>query len=785
MSWPFAKRDPSKNLGAYYVQITNDELDFDDPIIQGIRESLGGLPSWPELSMVQLKGLTEGLQEQLAKSKGEVAQLGTVNYIVVDPDTGKAQETGLTWDDARILPSMENFVIETVSQVLNDGDVRMDDDATYDQIANALTQLIAAAEELGGFSADDLPKLPTLEEYTTAVETNQKLVVKPLKLVKAPETLSEEPHQKIPDEVKDESGSFDAKATPLPLTDNSAAQGGAPTVPTGAPEAISPQQAVHSEIASTSAGVSAPLSDEPTKSVSTESTLVDKINQFQVSATGFKVETALADRVVSPEDDAYIDVMMAREKLTANDLLRNSASKQTAAVQKQLLRTVSDAQLNNEALDELLSNDWQTPIKQGITQKHTKAFADRLAGTHQNLSDAYTQDVNQENARHEAALAELKRQFESDTTKATTQSDVQRDQLIQAEMAQAISQQTLYIDREVAELRRKADDIITHHLADSMVDKAKSSDEFMSNELQSFVTALEARRAELVAEHEQALAKRQLADEAAANKAQAERENHDVVQLESSKRALETERTSLQERVVQLQSEATKWQNQAESNQTEMERLMQRLSETTQSEQQTALIAALAGHNQNDVEVKKSSHSFIKGALLSATILLGVGGVGAGAYYVTHTTTKAEASVKAAKASYNAKTVSLEKRLEKSEKSVKKTASDTSKSAASSQSVTAADSAVSSAVDDKTQTAVTASTEQNFTALDADVANGSLKTYYQSFENQNLLTDARTLAVGKLLVEMNNLSAAKTLAAANDGHNSELLSLINQKEVKG
>ncbi|MGY4735446.1 hypothetical protein ACU6W1_05935 [Weissella cibaria] len=776
MSWPFAKRDPSKNLGVYYVQITNDELDFDDPIIQGIRESLGGLPSWPELSMVQLKGLTKGLQEQLAKSKGEVAQLGTVNYIVVDPDTGKAQETGLTWDDARILPSMENFVIETVSQVLNDSDVRMDDDATYDQIANALTQLIAAAEELGGFSADDLPKLPTLEEYTTAVETNQKLVVKPLKLVKVPGVDSDE-HRET-DSIE---STTDVEAASMPFVENTIASVGVPTVPAGTPDPVNPQQAVHSEIASTPAGVSAPSNDVSAKTVRNESALLDKINQFQVSATGFKVETTLADRVVSPEDDAYIDVMMAREKLTANDLLRNSASKQTAAVQKQLLRTVSDAQLNNEALDELLSNDWQTQIKQGITQKHTKAFADRLAGTHQNLSDAYTQDVNQENARHEAALAELKRQFESDTTKATTQSDVQRDQLIQAEMAQAISQQTLYIEREVTELRRKADDIIAHHLADSMVDKAKSSDEFMSNELQSFVTALEARRAELVAEHEQALAKRQLADEAAANKAQAERENHDVVQLESTKRALETERTSLQERVVQLQSEATKWQNQAESNQTEMERLMQRLSETTQSEQQTALIAALAGHNQTDVEVKKSSHSFIKGALLSATILLGVGGVGAGAYYVTHTTTKAEASVKAAKASYNAKTVSLEKRLEKSEKSVKKPASDTSKSVASSQSVTAADSTVSSAVDDTS----TSSTEQNFTALDADVANGSLKTYYQSFENQNLLTDARTLAVGKLLVEMNNLSAAKTLAAANDGHNSELLSLINQKEVKG
>ena len=794
MSWLFKKRDPSKDLGEYYAQITNDDLDFDDPIVQGIRESLGGLTSWPDLSMSQLKKLTEGLQEQLAKSRGDVVQLGTVNYIAVDPDTGKAQETGLSWDNARILPSMKNFVIETVSQVFNDEDIRIDDDVTYEQIANALSQLIAAAESLGGFAADDLPKLPSLDEYTTAVETNQKLQIQPMKLVEMPTEVFEEPVQEYPQENSNEDkedyefGAFageemdvaDSSDEPLPGLLPTAP--GAPVVPV-APVGTSDQDmepTPEDDVSSLPSSGTAVTSEVKPKIVNTELALADKINQFQVVATGFKVDQSLADRVVTPEDDAYIDVMMAREKLIANDLLKNSASKQTSLIQKQLLQAIEDVKLDNEGLDELLSSDWQTPIKQKITQKHTQVFDERLKATQQNLTDAYAQDVDQENKRHEATLADLKRQYESDQNKAITQSEVQRDQLIQTEMTQAINQQTLYIEREVAELRRKTDEIIAHRLADSMAEKAKVSDEFMNAELQDFVAGLEVRRTELVAEHEEALEQRRSKDEAAALKLQAERENHDVAQLEASKQALETERTSLHAKIVELQGKAAKWQNQAEGNQAELERLMRRLSETTQSEQQTALIAALAGNNNSNKTnetPKSTNNSFIRGALMSAAVLFGIGGVGAGTYYVAHTTAKAEASVKATGASYRAAQVKLESRAKKAEKAQR----DAQKALETSTSVVESPSDTSDSVAKGSST--TSNDTQDFQGLDADIANGSLKTYYLSFENRNLETEERTLGVGQLLVNMNNLTAAKQLAAANDGHNGQLLSLINQRET--
>lgn len=68
---------------------------------------------------------------------GEVVPLGTVMYLIADPESGKSQETGLSWGDAKIRPDMENFVIETVNQVLNDEEVRVDDSITYNQLKNA------------------------------------------------------------------------------------------------------------------------------------------------------------------------------------------------------------------------------------------------------------------------------------------------------------------------------------------------------------------------------------------------------------------------------------------------------------------------------------------------------------------------------------------------------------------------------------------------------------------------------------------------------------------------
>lgn len=733
MSWKFLKRDPSNEMGAYFVEIQNDEIDFDNTLIAEIVKDLGGLETWSRLTLQEFKDFTEQLRVKMALGSGEIVEIGDVTYLMVNPDTHKVQDTGLSWDGAAVPPNMQNFVISTIEQVLNDPDIRVDEQIGYTMLQNAMVQLISAAETLTDLDAGDMPVLPDEEAYTTALEGNQTLHVTPRKLTDGPQ-VTMAPEQSDVSEESDVS-----IPTPESLE--------APKPP--APAAPKTR-----------------VSREPKRA----DRLTDKIQQFKVTAPSFAVDEHLLTGVINPEDDGYVDVMVARQKAAANQMMARTADDLTAATHQELLAAASKATLNIEAIDKLLSDDWQAPLSNKIAHKQQQAFANRLAETKKNLTAVYDENVSREKQRHENTLSELQRQFDADMDKMTVQNESDRDRSIQAEAAQAIAQQSLYIDKEVATLRQQAEDVATHKIIDDMVKRQTQVERVLADTFDNMSADIEQDRQQFLVEHERALEKRQTADEASAKKKQAEIANHDLQQLESSKHSLEAERVNLQEKVVKLQAESAKWQAQAEGTQSDLERLTARVTELTQGEQQTALIAALAGSRQPEqaptAPVAPASKSgFLKGALVSAVVMLGIGGIGYGTLNALNTQAKAEASVKAAESSYNAKAVSLQKQVKKASQSSAK--ADTASSA------TSASSAATSSE--------TPANKQYFDALDADVTKGSLKTYYQTFNNRDLETEERTLAVGKLLISAKQLDDAKQLADANDGHSNQLLALISKQ----
>lgn len=759
MSWKFLKRDPSNEMGAYFVEIQNDEIDFDNALIAEIVKDLGGLETWPRLTLQEFKDFTEQLRVKMALGSGEIVEIGDVTYLMVNPDTHKVQDTGLSWDGAAVPPNMQNFVISTIEQVLNDPDIRVDEQIGYTMLQNAMVQLISAAETLTDLDAGDMPVLPDEEAYTTALEGNQTLHVTPRKLTDGPQvtTASEQP------DVSEESDvsiptpeSLKAPEPPAP----SVPMVSVPTVPGTSTIPQAPKTDTESQL-SAPAAPKTRVSREPKRA----DTLTDKIQQFKVTAPSFAVDEHLLTGVINPEDDGYVDVMVARQKAAANQMMARTAEDLTAATHQELLAAASKATLNTEAIDKLLSDDWQAPLSNKIAHKQQQAFANRLAETKKNLTAVYDENVSREKQRHENTLSELQRQFDADMDKMTVQNESDRDRSIQAETAQAIAQQSLYIDKEVATLRQQAEDVATHKIIDDMVKRQTQVERVLADTFDNMSADIEQDRQQFLVEHERALEKRQTADEASAKKKQAEIANHDLQQLESSKHSLEAERVNLQEKVVKLQAESAKWQAQAEGTQSDLERLTARVTELTQGEQQTALIAALAGSRQPEQAptapvVPASKSSFLKGALVSAVVMLGIGGIGYGTLHALNTQAKAEASVKAAESSYNAKAVSLQKQVKKASQSSAK--ADTASSATSASSETPAN-------------------KQDFGALDADVTKGSLKTYYQTFNNRDLETEERTLAVGKLLISAKQLDDAKQLADANDGHSNQLLALISKQ----
>lgn len=764
MSWKFLKRDPSNEMGAYFVEIQNDEIDFDNALIAEIVKDLGGLETWPRLTLQEFKDFTEQLRVKMALGSGEIVEIGDVTYLMVNPDTHKVQDTGLSWDGAAVPPNMQNFVISTIEQVLNDPDIRVDEQIGYTMLQNAMVQLISAAETLTDLDAGDMPVLPDEEAYTTALEGNQTLHVTPRKLTDGPQvtTASEQP------DVSEESDvsiptpeSLKAPEPPAP----SVPMVSVPTVPGTSTIPQAPKTDTESQ-PSAQAAPKTRVSREPKRA----DTLTDKIQQFKVTAPSFAVDEHLLTGVINPEDDGYVDVMVARQKAAANQMMARTADDLTVATHQELLAAASKATLNTEAIDKLLSDDWQAPLSNKIAHKQQQAFANRLAETKKNLTAVYDENVSREKHRHENTLSELQRQFDADMDKMTVQNESDRDRSIQAETAQAIAQQSLYIDKEVATLRQQAEDVATHKIIDDMVKRQTQVERVLADTFDNMSADIEQDRQQFLVEHERALEKRQTADEASAKKKQAEIANHDLQQLESSKHSLEAERVNLQEKVVKLQAESAKWQAQAEGTQSDLERLTARVTELTQGEQQTALIAALAGSRQPEQAptapvAPASKSAFLKGALVSAVVMLGIGGIGYGTLHAMNTQAKAEASVKAAESSYNAKAVSLQKQVKKASQSSAK--ADTASSA------TSASSAATSSE--------TPANKQDFGALDADVTKGSLKTYYQTFNNRDLETEERTLAVGKLLISAKQLDDAKQLADANDGHSNQLLALISKQ----
>lgn len=762
MGWNIFKRHPSAELGEYHVQILNEQMDFDNEFIREIVDNVGTVAeTWPNLSLQDFKDLTEEIKQKMAIPTGEIVTIGDAVYLYIDPDTGKDVETGLTWDKASVRSNMENFVIDTVSQIFNDEEVRLNDDVTYSMLNNAFVQLVSAADTLTDIAEGDLPALPTEEEYLEALETNQPLKILPVKLKTSLVSL----------QTPQQTGETNSNGVPeiRPTEDNPEVNDVMPQIAPTGPAPIVPSPG---EVNGYGAKKSEPSEgyDQAPKIITHGNNqlfneLLGRIEQFTVTIKKFEVDSAKLERVVSPEDDDYVDVMMNRERASANTLLEQSSKSIAGAFRTQLMHGTT-IHLDHEKLDSLLSKDWQTPIKQRIENDQTKVFADRLAGTQANLDDAYQNDVDQENARHEQTLARLASQLELDKSKAIEQNESMRDQVIHQETTQSLAQQQLYIDKEVETLRKNAEELVRHAVLDGLVSRQEDADHMMANQLQEMVRALEAERRKFVAEHESALEKRQNADEAQLKRVQAEMANQNISMLEEDKKRAEDDRLVLQQQIVKLQGEATKWQGEAESSKSDLERLTARVAELTESSNQTALIAALAGRTQQSDQpvMQKQTNGFVKGMLVSAAVLLGLGGVGYGVYSAQAAKTTSKENIKAVKASYELR----EKTLKLQPTKAKQTTSTTKATATSSD----------------TRNAQSSTADNNFQSLDNDVNSNSLKVYYQQFENKDLKTENRTLAVGKLLVDSGNMKAAKQLAANNTGHNTQLLTLINTEEVK-
>ena len=564
MPWLKTRKRPSIDLGAYRAQIVKSNLDRENPLIKNIIAETGQIAqTWPNLKLDELKALTEKLQQTVVTATGEIVPLGDVSFLTVDPQNPKkVVETGITWEKATVKPDMENFVVETVNQVLNDEQVRLDDDLTYTDLAEALTSFLAASHDLGGFAYQELPELPSEEKYVEAVENNQIIHLLPKRLI-----VSEA--APVGQQANEQASNDDVQATPTkPEVKSSEA----------ASESVSATSQASSE------ATPAVVNDEPVKAQFDNSTvtIASLIKAFDVKTSFFKTASIDEQQVVVPESDNYVDVMMARETQEANTFMQQTADKVADAYRETLTQNIADVHEDTQAIDELLATDWQTPVKQQVTQRHTKDYGERLDNSLQALESDYQQAVADEEQRHTQTLAKLEQNLTADKAKTTEKLTANRDQIIQHEIAQIITTQTQYIEQEVQQLRYNQAEFKRHKVIDQIVAGQKEANELLTKAYRQLSSGLEERRQEFMKEHEQALAIRQDSDQAQAEKERLQFANAEVLNLEERHDQLKSVRMDLEGQIGQLQAESSKWQFRAETAQEDLERVKQQLATVNQ-----------------------------------------------------------------------------------------------------------------------------------------------------------------------------------------------------------
>ena len=565
------KKDKKHTELSYQAQFVNQKLDRENPIIQQIISETGNLAqTWPNIQLNELKLLTEKLQQDVAITTGEVVQLGSITFLTPNPaNPKKLIETGLTWENATVKANMENFAIETVNQVLNDETTRLDDQVTYNELADALAEFLAASQDVAGFKYGDMPELPSSDEYVNAVETNQMFDLLPQRLIVKEVKATDQKQREEGTPVKEKT-TTEVKA---PAKQPTAHKAATKTAPKQSVNNLAEKQSVPA----------------PAKNIATENNTVviaELIKAFKVQPRFFKTKSVDPKQIVVPESDNYVDVMMARETLEANTFIQQAADKVADSYRETLSQNVADVREDTKPLNDLLATDWQTPVKDQIKQRHTKDYGERLDKSIQALDSDYKQAVADEEQRHEQTLTKLEKQLKRDKEKTTVKLTVDRDHIIQNEIAQIITTQKQYIEQEVQQLRYNRAEFKRHKVIDEIISDQKEANELLTNNYRSLANGLEERRQSFIKEHEQALVTRQASDEAQAEKERYKLENANVLNLEERRDHLEKMKLDLEGQVGQLQADSSKWQFRAETAQEDLDRMKQQVADLNKQYEQ-------------------------------------------------------------------------------------------------------------------------------------------------------------------------------------------------------
>lgn len=658
----FGKKKQTSIGEPFFARVEQTEIDLNDEVIQELAEKSGVSESWPNVSLSGLQQFAAGLVNDVVRAGDHDVRLGNVVYFITN-EKGRAEPTGLSWERATLTAGFENIVVSTADHIFNDTEIRQDEDMTYDIIVEALQPLMDAVLADGSLSSDDLPALPSEEQFRQARETGEVLTVEPNKFQRTTIEVKPPVVQAVENETSDRSQEKVVKTVPdIPkIVDQ-------PKQPSTA-ETVKP--IVQAVVPTQDNSVGVMTESDPTQK------LIDRVNLAPNAFEMSDVSDVKSD--LPAEHPDYVVSRLNADKAKANDFLNDTSNIYTQKIRKAMSDLLKQQQAKTKAaVEQLRDTNVAETVDAQMKEERATEFETRYAQAHQAREAGYRTAVEDENARHDNTLKTLKSDFVSDLEALKVSVNQELDNWFIERSKDLQSNLQVTVDDQVSEV--------------------------MSQAQTETLTSLKALRDELLAQNTQSLLDmHQKLEEDISNKRAQYQSEHEkamisATELESAK----THAGSLSELEQQVQilkqtnlNLEQKLKGKDAVNNDEVSQLRQQLqmlqsAPKTSSHDETnqQLMTLLAAQiKQPQVEQKKTSAW--QSAAISVLAVLAIGGAGFGGYAMAQhkTDATAQSSKAVSSSSHNEgnATVALAPESSEAGSSSKVSASSSQSSSSSSQ----------------------------------------------------------------------------------------------------
>lgn len=424
----------------YFARIEQGSLDFEQGNLQEIADNTGSFSDdWPNVSLQDLQDFLSRATNDVVRAGGHDLHLQRISYMHLN-EKGQSEPTGLSWETVVIDAGFENFVVSTADQILNDVEVRQDEEMTFDIIMTALTNLQDAALSYTDLTLEDMPVLPTEEAYREAQETGERLAVQPMRFnqftVVTPNesVISDTEESTTTDQESEIDYTFEPKATVSEPEANV----------NGSDLSDAPQFAHRDSHIKDQSEVN-DQARTPTQK------MVDNID-LQTPLFIITGET----RSLPADNENYVVASLNLEKQKANDFLTETSNVLTREVQSKLANILKERRsVFLEKIDVIQNTDVQSAVTNQLDSERQDEYQARSNQRKTAREAGFQADVAAENDRHQQTLASLKNTYVEDLenlkTSVTQELDnwyLQRSQALTDNLTQQLNDRVANAQKE-------------------------------------------------------------------------------------------------------------------------------------------------------------------------------------------------------------------------------------------------------------------------------------------------------------------------------------------------